>query len=313
MTTLALAALLAVLQAPPPAIPWERDHGAAYTTAEERRAPLLIHFRSDDCERSSPGLGGGIAGTEARGDSVGAAPRSGAVRDRSTRDEASDCDRMEELVWSSAEVAAAAARYVPVITGDTSDRSLTRRYEAATMPTTLIADPWGNEIVRLVHFVDAPRMARVLRALPADFAALQPIGLELRGRPHDPELLVKAAAFYESARLSEIAERYYERAAGSEGAKRDPLLRRRLAVARGTNLLRIGKAADAARVFRESFEDVPDGAQSETLLFGWMMAELQQDRRKEAERPYRELLKRFPDSRYAAKARENFAAASSRN
>jgi outer membrane protein assembly factor BamD (BamD/ComL family) len=62
-------------------------------------------------------------------------------------------------------------------------------------------------------------------------------------------------------------------------------------------------------VSRESFEDIPEGAQSETLLFGWMMAELQEGRRKEAERPYRELLKRFPDSKYAARARENFAAA----
>jgi tetratricopeptide (TPR) repeat protein len=211
---------------------------------------------------------------------------------------------MEEFVWSNPDVAKAAARYVPVITGDTSDRTLTRRYEAATMPTTLIADPWGNEIVRLVHFVDAPRVLRILGAIPSDFAPLQVVGLELRARPRDPELLMKAAAFYEGARLLEIAERYYERGALGEGARRDPLARRRLAVARGTNLLRLSKPAEAARVFRESFEDIPEGAQSEPLLFGWMMAELQQGRRKEAERPYRELLKRFPDSKYAARARD---------
>ena len=292
MSTFALAALLAVFQAPAPplaAIPWERDHRTAFAAAEERRAPLLIFFRSDACPRTEVSGGSGLNA------------------------EASDCDAMEERVWSRDEVRDAAARYAPVITGDTSDRTLTRRYEAATMPTTLIADPSGNEIVRLVHFVDAPRMARILGVMPSDFSALQPIALELRARPHDSEILLKAAAFYEGARLAEIAERHYERAALGEGAKRDPLLRRRLAVARGTNLLRLSKPAEAARVFRDSFEDIPDGAVSETLLFGWMMAELQQDRLKEAERPYRELLKRFPDSKYAARARENFAAASGRD
>jgi tetratricopeptide (TPR) repeat protein len=288
MSTLVLAALLAVQDSPPPpaSIPWDRDHRAAYTEAEERRTPLLIHFRSDDCPRT------------AVGDATSA-----------LNYEASDCDRMEEVVWSRDDVRKAAARYVPVITGDTADRTLTRRYEVGTVPTTLIADPWGNEVVRLVHFVDAARMARILKAMPSDFSALQPIALELRRRPHDGELLAKAAAFYEGARLAEIAERYYERAAGADAAKKDRALRRRLAVARGTNLLRIGKAADAARVFREAFEDAPEGAQGETVLFGWMMAELQQSRVKEADRPYRELLSRFPESKYAARAKENMAAA----
>ena len=308
VVTLAVAAA-----ADPPArgIPWERDHGAAGRAAEEKRAPILVHFRSDDCERTD------VGGSAPAGTTPGSAPETArstsGLGGRSVGEATTDCDAMEETVWSNAGVVEAASRFVPVLTGDTSDRTLTRRYEAATMPTTLIADPWGNEIVRLVHYVDAARIIRILNAMPRDFSALSPAALALRRDPRDAEALLTAAAFYEGARLSEIAERYYERAAVSDGAKRDPLLRRRLAVARGTNLLRIGKAADAARVFRESFEDVPDGAQSETLLFGWMMAELQQDRRKEAERPYRELLKRFPDSRYAAKARENFAAASSRN
>jgi hypothetical protein len=303
-----LAVVLALLAPDASPIRWERDHRAAFTAAEESRAPVLVHFRSDICERTTPGLAGGIAGAEARGAVIGAAPRSGAARDRSTREEASDCDRMEELVWSSPEVAEAAARYVPVLTGDTSDRTLTRRYEAATMPTTLLADPWGNEIVRLVHFVDGPRMARILRALPADFAPLEPVGRALRERPHDGALLAEAAAFYERARLFEFAERYHERAAASDGARRDPALRRRVALARGTNLLRIGKAADAARVFRGAFEDAPAGAQGDAVLFGWMMAELQQKRPKEAGRPYRELLARFPESRYAARAKENMSA-----
>jgi len=289
-------------------IPWERDHRSAYTAAEERAAPLLVHFRSDHCERTTPGLAGPPGGTT-RGGSVGENPRAGGTSGRTTRDDASDCDRMEELVWSHPEVVATAARYVAVLTGDTADRTLTRRYEAATMPTTLIADPWGNEIVRLVRFVDAAHLIRILKAVPGDFSPLAPVGRGLRARPRDAELLMKAAAFYESARLLEIAERYYERATGTAGFRTDPALRRRLAVARGTGLLRLGKSAAAANIFREAFEEAADGEQGDTVLFGWMMAELQQERVKEAERPYRELLARFPGSKYSVKARENFAAA----
>lgn len=276
-----LVVAIAAAYAPARAIPWERDHGAAATAAEEKGAPLLIHFRSADCSTGR--------------------------QEYSVRDAATDCDAMEETVWSSAAVMEAASRFVPVLTGDTSDRTLTRRYEVATMPTTLIADPWGNEIIRLVHYVDAPRVIRILNAVPRDFSALSPVALALRRDPRNGDALLKAAAFYEAARLPEIAEKYYERATASDAAGADAALRTRTALARGTNLLRMRKPAEAAGVLRAAFEGAPQAAEGDAILFGWMMAELQQGRTKEAERPYRELLARFPDSKYAPKATENFA------
>ena len=312
----ALAGIVVVLLAQAPAagrIAWQRDHGAAYGSAAEERRPILVHFRSDHCERIAPGMGGAaIGGTEAsrRGGAIVAeAPRSGGASGPTIRDEMNDCDRMEELVWSNPAVIAAAARCVPVLSGDTSERTLVRRYEVASMPTTLVADPWGNEMFRAIHFVEPGRMARLLTALPADFSALEPAARALQANPRDAPALEKAAAFYEAEKLREVAELYYEKLTLTEAAKKDAVLRRRVAVARGTNLLRIGKQTDAARVFRDTFEDAPDGAQGEAVLFGWMMAELQQGRLKEAERPYQELVKRFPDSRYTARAKENMAAA----
>ncbi len=304
---LLLAAALALADRPP-SIPWQRDHSAAAIAAEEKRAPLLIHFRSDSCERTE------VGGSAPTGTTPGSAPEtarsSAGPGGRRVGDATTDCDAMEETVWSSAAVIEAASRFVPVLTGDTADRTLTRRYEAATMPTTLIADPWGNEIVRLVHYVDAPRLMRILNAMPRDFSGLAPTGVALRRDPRDGETLLKAAAFYEGARLPEIAERYYERAAGSDDARADAGLRARTALSRGTNLLRMGKPADAVAIFRGGSESSPNAPGADAILFGWMMAELQQGRLKEAERPYRDLVARFPDSKYAAKAKENFTAAS---
>lgn len=306
---LLLAAALALADRPP-SIPWQRDHGVAAIAAEEKGAPLLIHFRSDDCERTY------VGGSAPVGTTPGSAPEtprsSAGSAGRSVGEATTDCDAMEETVWSNAAVMEAASRFVPVLTGDTSDRTLTRRYEAATMPTTLIADPWGNEIVRLVHYVDAPRIIRILNAVPRDFSALAPIAVALRRDPRDGETLLKAAAFYEGVRLPEIAEKYYERAAGSDAARADAALRARTALSRGTNLLRMGKPADAIAIFRRGSETAPQAPGADAILFGWMMAELHQGRFQEAERPYRDLITRFPESKYAAKAKENIAAARKR-
>jgi hypothetical protein len=304
---LLLAAVIALADRPS-SIPWQRDHGAAAIAAEEKRSPLLIHFRTDDCERTEVGGSAPVGTTPGNAPET---PRSAAgPGGHSVGDATTDCDAMEETVWSNAVVADAAARFVPVLTGDTSDRALTRRYEAATMPTTLIADPWGNEIVRLVHYVDAPRLLRILNAIPRDFSPLQPAALALRRDPRDADALLKAAVFYEGARLPEIAEKYFERATASDLARADAAVRARIGLARGTNLLRMGKPAEAAGVLRATAEGAPQAPGADAILFGWMMAELQQGRVKEAERPYRQLLARFPASKYAAKAKENFAAAS---
>jgi len=306
---LLLLAAIAAADAPARAIPWGRDHGAAASAAEEKRAPLLIHFRSDDCARTD--VGGSVPAGTAPGNAPPETARStSGLGGRSVGEATSDCDAMEDTVWSNAAVVEAAARFVPVMAGDTSDRTLTRRYEAATMPTTLLADPWGNEIVRLVHYVDAPRIIRILNAIPRDFSTLSPVAVALRRDPGDGETLLKAAAFYEGARLPEIAEKYYERAAGSDAARADAALRARTALPRGTNLLRMGKPADAASIFRGAADSAPQAPGADAILFGWMMAELHQGKVKEAERPYRDLLARFPESKYAAKAKENFTAAS---
>lgn len=286
---LLVAAAVPMVAEDRPFVPWQRDHRAALAEAEARGAPLLVHFRSDHCER-----------TDVTG---------GAVAAPSTADQATDCDLMEQTVWSAPGVISAAQAFVPVLTGDLADQALKRRYSVGTVPTTLVADPWGNEIVRLVRYVPPDRMLRVLAAIPRDFSAVREPATLLRSDPQDGGALLELAAFYEKGTAREIAELYYERASLSERARREAGLRRRVAVGRGTNLLQLGRPADAARVFRASFEGDGDFERTDVVLFGWMMAELQQGRTKEARRPYQQLLERFPDSRYAAKARENMAAA----
>ena len=278
-----------------PAIPWRKDIPQSLAEAEERRRPLLIRFDVDPCGRYVlPGE------TDELGRRV-----QGEI-------DLTECDRMERDVWSSPAIAQSSARFVTILTGDTALRTLNKRYNVVSTPTVLLADPWGNEIVRLVGYVERTVVQRVIDAIPTDFRVIEAHARALRGDPQNVEATERLARFYESAGLREFAARYYARGLLTEAARRDAVVRRRLFVGHGTNLMMMAKNAEASTVFRNAFEEDRDGPGGDVLLFGWMMAELQQARIKEAERPYRELLARFPDSKYTAKAKENFAAATAR-
>src|SRR5687768_6577984 len=168
--------------APAPAIPWRKDIPQALGEAEERRLPLLIRFDVDPCGRYVlPGE------TDELGRRV-----QGEI-------DLSECDRMQRDVWSSSAIAQSSARFVPILTGDTALRTLNKRYNVLSTPTLLLADPWGNEIVRLVGYVEGAVVQRVMEAIPADFRAIEAHGRALREDPQNLGATEALARFYESA------------------------------------------------------------------------------------------------------------------
>ena len=166
-----LAALLAAGR-----IPWTRLH-EAFADAEEQRRPLLLFFRYNCDSAHAPinplAVGGPIEHQE------GLSP----------------CERMQEDVWENAAIVSAAERYLPVIV-DNGDQTLQVRYQAVRMPTTLVTDPWGNEVFRTTGYLERDKMARILGAVPRDFAPLATAGRTLKTNPTDFGALVSAARFY---------------------------------------------------------------------------------------------------------------------
>jgi hypothetical protein len=304
MLSLVTSLLLVV---PVPAVPqakggglaWSRDYDRAYVEAAERQAPLLIHFRGANCgSRSAPGA------AEQR-DAAGMA---GGITRPLHDTELNDCDLMQKDVWEDGVVTQAAARFVAVL-ADGGDQKLNVRYQVVVNPTTLVTDPWGNEIFRVTHYLEREKMARLLQAIPADFAPLAPFGRALRDNSHDLPALIGAAAYYQGQRLPQVSERLYEKAGASPQAAADLAVRRQVAIARGLNLLLMGKDKDAAGVFDKALGEAPTGAGSDALLLGLVNAHLQGGRRKEAEAALKTLEKGWPGSPYAARARQNFEAA----
>ena len=283
-----IPAFLAALLAAGPAIPWTHDYTKAFADAEEQRRPLLLFFRYNCDSAHAPinplAVGGPIEHQE------GLSP----------------CERMQEDVWENAAIVSAAERYLPVIV-DSGDQTLQVRYQAVRMPTTLVTDPWGNEVFRSTGYLDREKMARILGAVPRDFTPLTPAGQTLKANPTDFGALVSAARFYEGASLPQVSDRLYAAALAAPGATDVPA-RRQAVISRGLILMsRLNRAEEAASLFEKELAAAPDGPGSDALLLGLVNARLTQGKRKEAEAAVKQMESRFAASPYTARAKENLA------
>ena len=281
--------LLGVLAAGP-GISWTHDYPRAFAEAEEKQRPVLLFFRTDcgggNVPQNPIAAGGPIQHQE------GLSP----------------CDRMQQDVWEDASVAEAVGRFVPLLV-DGGDRTLQVKYQATRMPTTLVTDPWGNEILRTSGYFTRERTLRLLAAMPSDFSALATTGKALRANPSDFSALTAAASFYEGARLPQVVERFYGLALNTPRAATPVEAWRKAVIARGVNLLMgLNNPGSAASLFETEVAAAPDASGTDALLLGVVNARLQQGNRKEAESAVRTLEKKYPKSPYAQRARQNLDA-----
>jgi tetratricopeptide (TPR) repeat protein len=300
MTLLLVPALLLASAEPTSGIAWTRDHRRAFLEARERRQPVLLQFRGAGCELpSAPGAvdSRDISGTRASG------------VDRPVHDtRLSDCDLMQVDVWEKPEVAERTRRFQTVLV-DGADPDLRVRYQVVRMPTVLLADPWGNEILRFTGYHPREAVSKALDAMPQDFAPLEKAGLALQKEDRDAPALVEAARFWEGVGLRQTSERLYDLALATGYWKDDPKARREVVVARGVNLMRMQRNKDAAKLFEDALGEDPAGAGSDALLYGLLAARLQDGNRKAAQSAHQELQRRFPASPYTQRAGQVLAAA----
>lgn len=284
---IALSALAALLLAGP-SVPWTRDYTRAFSDAEEHRKPVLLFFTGE--------CGGGNR-------PVNPIAAEGPIEHQ---EGLSACDRMQDDVWEDAAIVAAAGRYVPVVV-DGGDRTLQVRYQAVRMPTTIVTDPWGNEVFRTSGYIAKDKMARILAAVPQDFTTLLEAGRAMKANPDNMSALLDAARFYEGAGLAQVSERLYANALGSPGAA-DVTARRQAVIARGLNLMaHLNQPVEAARLFEKELQAAPDAPGSDALMLGVVNAQLTAGRRKEAEAALQQMERKFPASAYTARAKQNVA------
>lgn len=280
-----LATLLVSVLAGGAGVAWTHDYTKALVDADEQRRPVLLFFRKN--------CGGGNLPVNP----IDAGPN------YVHQEGLSPCDRMQDDIWENAAVIPLTKRFVPVLI-DSGDATLEVRYQATRMPTTLIADPWGNEIFRVTGYLERDKMARILRAVPGDFSALATAGRALKANPTDLAALMGAARYYQENSLPQVSEHFFEKAAATAASAADISTRRQVALDRGLNLLLMGKDKDAAATFDKALAEAPSGAGSDALLLGLVNAHLQGGRRKDAQSALARLEKGWPGSAYALRARQ---------
>jgi len=292
--------MLAYLAAPllASSVAWTRDYTKAFSEAEEQRRPVLLFFRNNCGGGSTPTNPLDVKVPQARGAASG-----GPIEHQ---EGLSACDRMQDDVWENAAIVSLTERFLPVVL-DGGDATLEVRYQAVRMPTTLVTDPWGNEVFRSTGYLDREKMARILGAVPRDFTPLTPAGQTLKANPTDFGALVSAARFYEGASLPQVSDRLYAAALAAPGAT-DVAARRQAVISRGLILMsRLNRAEEAASLFEKELAAAPDGPGSDALLLGLVNARLTQGKRKEAEAAVKQMESRFAASPYTARAKENLA------
>lgn len=267
-------------------VPWVRDYVKAYTSSEEQKKPLLFFFREDCGGGNRPQnpieVGGPIEHQEGL----------------------SSCDLMQQDVWETEAVATAAERFTPIVV-DGGDRTLQVRYQVVRTPTTLVTDPWGNEILRVSGYYERAKVLRLLGAVPSDFSPMAAIGTALRANGSDFAALTGAAAFYQEQRLPQVAERLYSLALNGSRSAVPVQSWRQAVIARGLNLLAgLNNAEAAAGVFQQEYAAGPGDAGSDALLLGIVNARLQQGKRSEAAAAVKTLETKHPGSPYTVRARQ---------
>ena len=285
--------LLAAMLAAGPSVTWTRDYTKALADAEEQRRPVLLFF-NEDC-------GSGPAANQP----VNPIAVGGPIEHQ---EGLSACERMQQDVWENAAVVASAARYVPVLI-EGGDRTLQVRYQAVRMPTTLVTDPWGNEVFRSSGFLPPDKVARILDALPRDFAPLAAAGRTLKANPSDFAALVAAGQFYEGAGLPQVSERLYASALNAPGAA-DLAARRQAVIARGLNLMaHLHHTDEAAALFEKEIAAAPGAPGTDALLLGLVNAQVAQGHRSQAEAAVKQMEEQFRGSPYTTRARQVLALA----
>lgn len=282
-----LTPMLALLAA---GVPWNGDYGKALAASEEQRRPILFFFRNE--------CGGGNR-------PVNPIDAGGPIEHQ---EGLSACDLMQQDVWEDRAVVEATSRFTAVVV-DGGDRTLQVRYQVIRTPTTLVTDPWGNEILRVSGYYERAKVLRLLGAVPSDFSGLAQAGLALRENATDFGALTAAAAFYQEQRLPQVVERLYALAFnGPRGPVPLPVWRQAV-IARGLNLMAgLNNADAAAGVFMQEWTAAPAEPGSDALLLGVVNARLQQGKRTEAEAAVRSLEKDHPQSPYTARARQLLSA-----
>jgi thioredoxin 1 len=274
-SALALALLLAASPAPgsspaptPPAIRWEKGFDEALKKARRSGKPVFVDFWAEWCGW---------------------------------------CHRLERTTYADPWVVRQAQDFVAVrvnTEGSRRELEVARRYRVGSLPTIVFVSPQGRQVFRLNGFQGPGQFPATLEG--ALRAARRVMGLEeaLGRNPDDPEALLGLGAhlyeqeyFDESSDLLRLAV-----ARDAEAAWGD---RRRARMLLGIIEHVSGNFGEAEKLVKEALTLQPDPEEQPRLLFVLGRTYVSAGRRAEGVATFEVIVREYPQSPVAQKARES--------
>ncbi len=244
-------------------VDWKNNYNNAMSVAKETGKPLLIEFWATWC---------------------------------------GPCKQMEAEVWPDAKVVSNAKKFVAVAVDVDRDKGTASLFHVRVIPTIVLADPWGNTIVRVEGYQSINQMAAMMNPIPRDFSPINESNSILEKDKKNTSALQDVAQFYMRIGAADMSNRYFSDALKTDGAKTNANVREDIMLKMALNNLIAKKFNEARKTFQQCLKDNPNGSQCDKALYGLVMANASQGKMAEANKAFEELKAKYPDSEAAKRA-----------
>ena len=128
------------------------------------------------------------------------------------------CTRMDQTTWKDASLAEVAKSFMAAKVNADVEKVPVQRYHLVGYPTVIIAEPGGEEVLRLEGYKDAKVVSAFASAYLKRADAISAAHATLRQAKGDPAALVSLGEFYAGVGLhAQAAERYLDAAKKAQG------------------------------------------------------------------------------------------------
>ena len=244
-----------------PAMPWKTSYATALKDAESAKKPILFDFHTGWCPH---------------------------------------CTRMDKTTWQdTALVELASKSFVVAKINADVEKAPVSRYRLSGFPTVIIAEPGGDQVLRLEGYKDAAAISAALKAYVASADRLTPAFATLRTDKKNADALMVIGSFNARVGLHDQAADSFLKAMKSSTG---PALVSASAAA-GSSLVKAGKASEAEKALKEGVAAAGD-APTAPLLLALGQCQAAQGRPDAAKAYFSQLQAAFPSSPEAAEAKK---------
>jgi thiol:disulfide interchange protein DsbD len=253
---------------PPPTIKWERNFDEALKKARKAGKPVIVDFWADWC---------------------------------------SWCHRLDKNTYADPWVARKAQDFVAVkvnTEGSRKELEVARRYRVTSLPTILFLSPEGHQLFRLNGYQGPGQFPRTLEGALQAARALMSWEDTLARNPDDPQaLLALGSHLFEQEYFDEARDMLKRAVARDVEQEPDERRRGRMLLAIIEHITR--NFAEAERLVKEALGLQPGPEDQPKLLFVLGRTYFSWGRQAEGVATFEVIVREYPQSPAAAKARES--------